>query len=62
MRQEKRRAKAAARKLPRRMQDIAFTKYDHKKEVKRRLKGSYGAAGPCKRICPQTGEVLEVLE
>lgn len=31
-------------------------------QVARYLSGTSGPAGPCKRICPKTGEVIEIIE
>lgn len=57
----KKRLNRAARDLPAHMQDVAFTKFSAKAEKRRRLTGSFGAASPCKRIDPNTGEVIEII-
>ncbi len=55
------RAKVAAKRLPAHMQDIAFSKFSGKAERKRREKGTFGAAGPVRRIDPATGHVIATI-
>ncbi|WP_158966209.1 hypothetical protein [Chachezhania sediminis] len=58
---ERKRAIMAARHLPQYLQDVAFSKFSAKAERKRKVQGTFGAAGPARRIDPQTGEVIEVI-
>lgn len=60
-RNQRKAAKRAAPKLPAHLQRVAFTKFSPAKEKQRKLRGTYGAAGPCKRICPASGHVIETI-
>lgn len=50
------------RRKPKRRKPGADRFDTYAKQREQWLSGSSGAAGPCKRICPQTGDVLEIIE
>lgn len=50
---KKSKAKRAAKRLPRHLQHVAFTKYDYKADQKRKARGTFGPASEVRHIDPK---------
>lgn len=46
---------------PKTREQISRPLRQYEADRQRLLHGTIGPAGPCKRICPHTGEVLEII-